>query len=203
MRIYCDMDDILCETAATLCRVAAEKFGVRVRYEEVRNFDLQQTFGLTEDQMKDFMRAAHEPSCLLSYPETPGAVAELKSLVAAGHDVEIVTGRPATSHAATEAWLRAAGLGALPVTYVNKYGRRFSQDGDAPEMVPLADLLKRHYDVAIDDSPLILSALAAWTKTRVLVFDRPWNRDFALAPNMTRVKSWADILREISLLAWS
>lgn len=193
MRIYCDMDDILCETAATLCRLAASTFGVRVRYEDVRNFDLQQTFGLTDGQMRNFMCAAHEPSCLLSYPETSGAVAGLKAFAAEGHDVEIVTGRPATSHAATEAWLRAAGLGAFPVTYVNKYGRLFSQDGDAPEMVSRDDLLKRHYDIAIDDSPLILSALAAWTETRVLVYDRPWNRDFALAPNMVRVKSWAEI----------
>lgn len=196
MRIYCDMDDILCETAASLCRLASARFGAHVAYADVRDFDLQKSFGLTDGQMRDFMRAAHEPSCLLSYPATPGAVAGLQALATAGHAVEIVTGRPASSHAATEAWLAAAGLAAFPVTYVNKYGRLFSQDGDAPEMVSREALLKRRYDLAIDDSPLILSALAAWTETRVLVFDRPWNRGFALAPNMTRVSGWAEILRE-------
>ena len=193
MRIYCDMDDILCETAATLCRLAADRFGVRVPYEDVRDFDLQRSFSLTNGQIRDFMRAAHEPSCLLSYPETPGAVAGVRALVTAGHDVEIVTGRPAASHAATEAWLRAAGLGELPVTYVNKYGRLFARDGDEPDMVPLDELLKRRYDVAIDDSPIILSELAAWRETRILVLDRPWNRAFALPPNATRVTSWPEI----------
>ena len=197
MRIYCDMDDILCETAATLCRLVEREFGVRVAYEDVHEFDLQKSFGLTADEMRRFMALAHRPESLLAYSETPGAVAGLKALAAAGHEVEIVTGRPASSFRATEAWLAAAGLGDFPVTYVNKYGRLFSQDGDAPEMVPLADLLKRHYDVVIDDSPMVLPAFAAWTATRVMVFDRPWNAQFELAPNMTRVFGWGDVLEKL------
>ena len=197
MRIYCDMDDILCETAATLCRLVEREFGVHVAYRDVHEFDLQKSFGLTSDQMRRFMALAHEPEHLLAYPQTVGAVQGLKALAAAGHDVEIVTGRPASSFRATEAWLAAAGLGGFPVTYVNKYGRLFSQDGDAPEMVPLADMLKRRYDVVIDDSPMVLPAFATWTSMRVLVFDRPWNAAFALAPNMTRVFGWQDILEKL------
>lgn len=193
MRIYCDMDDIVCETAATLCGLVRCLFGVEVRYEDVHAFDLQQSFGLTSDQMRRFMDEAHRDVNLLAYPETPGAVAGLRALVAAGHRVEIVTGRPATSFRATEAWLARAGLGDLPVTYVNKYGRLFCADGDAPEMVPMGELARRGYDVAIDDSPMVLPALASWPRTRVLVFDRPWNRAVALAPNMTRVHDWRDI----------
>ena len=197
MRIYCDMDDILCETAATLCGLVREMFGVQVAYEDVREFDLQKSFGLSSDQMRRFMAEAHLPERLLAYPPTVGAAEGLKALATAGHDVEIVTGRPASSFRATEGWLKAAGLGDFPVAYVNKYGRLFSKDGDAPEMVPLDELLKRHYDVAIDDSPMVLPAFAAWTRTRVLVFGRPWNANFALAPNMTRVAGWTEILKLI------
>lgn len=200
MRIYCDMDDILCETARTLCGLAARDFGVSVDYAEIRNFDLQKSFGLSAEEMRRFMAAAHTPENLLAYPATEGAVDGLLALARAGHDIEIVTGRPAASFRATEGWLRQAGLGDFPVTYVNKYGRLFSDDGDAPEMVPLAELLKRHYDVAIDDSPLVLPALAGWTDTRILVFDRPWNADFTLGANMTRVRTWREI---VALLASS
>jgi len=35
MRIYCDMDDILCETAASLCTLAEREFGRVVAYEDV------------------------------------------------------------------------------------------------------------------------------------------------------------------------
>jgi len=199
MRIYCDMDDILCETAATLCRLAREDFGIPVAYEDVRDFDLQKSFSLTPDQMRRFMVAAHRPENLLAYPATEGAADGLKALAAAGHVVEIVTGRPASTFRATEGWLAAAGLGDFPVTYVNKYGRLFSNDGDAPEMVPMADLPARRYGVVIDDSPLVLPAFATWSETQVLVFDRPWNAGFPLAPNMTRVFGWADILKKLGV----
>ncbi len=199
MRIYCDMDDILCETAATLCRLVERRFGVHVRYEDIRDFDLQKSFGLTDGQMRQFMDAAHVRDMLLSYPQTAGAAAGLKALAAAGHEVEIVTGRPASSHKATEEWLAAAGLGAFPVTYVNKYGRLFSEDGDAPEMVTMDELARRDYGIAIDDSPVVLPTLASWTKSRILVFDRPWNAGFGLAANMRRVFGWADIMRELGI----
>ena len=197
MRIYCDMDDILCETALSLCSVAKRLFGSTTRYEEMHDFNLQVSFHLTDSQLKELMEVAHSTQFLLSYALTPGAVEGLKALRAAGHAVDIVTGRPASSYRGTEGWLKAAGLGDFPVTYVNKYGRLFVPDGDAPEMVPLSEVMKRAYEVIIDDSPVVLPAFASWTNTKVLVFDRPWNRNFVLAPNMTRVKDWTDILREI------
>ena len=198
MRIYCDMDDILCETALALCGLAQRLFGRTTHYEEMHDFNLQTSFRLTEVELKQLMDVAHSTDFLLSYAPTEGAVAALHSLRTAGHVVDIVTGRPATSHRGTEGWLAAMGLGDFPVIYVNKYGRLFVPDGDAPEMVPLAQLLETPYDVVIDDSPVVLPAFKEWTDSKVLVFDRPWNQNFVLAANMKRVKGWADILRNIN-----
>lgn len=196
MRVYCDMDDVICETAAALCRLAEREFGVRVPYRSVRDFDLQKTFGLTDAEMRRFMAAAHERDCLLSYEATEGAAAGLRALRAAGCEVEVVTGRPASSHEATEEWLSRAGLGGFAVTYVDKYGREVPSGGGVPETLPLPELLKRRYDVAIDDSPMVLPALSSWTDTKVLVFDRPWNAALGLSGNMTRVDGWESIGRE-------
>ena len=199
MRIYVDIDDVLCETAASLCGVAAREFGRHVPYAEVRQFDLQQVFGLTDEEMKRFRVVSHAPETLASYPVTPGAVAGVRALRAAAHAVEIVTGRPASSHVGTEAWLTAAGLGDFAVTYVDKYGRDacYAHNPGDPATVPLAELMMRHYDVAIDDSPAVLGHLAQWTKTRILVFSRPWNEAFGLSPNMTRVRGWQDIVETL------
>ena len=190
MRIYVDIDDVLCETAASLCGLAAREFGRHVAYEDVLDFDLQRVFGLTDAEMRRFAVLSHEPDCLRGFPVTEGAVAGLRTLRRAGAEIDILTGRPAAAHAATEAWLASVGLGDFPVEYVDKYGRSFVRHPDDPPTVPLAELLARQYDFAIDDSPVILRSLAAWTSTRVLVFDRPWNRAFGLAPNMTRVAGW-------------
>lgn len=198
MQIYIDIDDILCETAATLCRLAEREFGKGVPYADVREFDLQRVFGLTDAEMRRFAELSHAPECLLSYPETPGAVAGVKALRAAGHDIEFVTGRPATCCEATAEWLRRAGLGTLPVLYVDKYGRYCGLSEGFPRMVTLPELLARPYDVAIDDSPVILPHLARWERTRVLVLDRPWNAGYPLAPNMTRVRDWHELEKEMS-----
>lgn len=198
MRIYCDIDDVLSETAVSLCDLAERMFGKRVAYADVRDFNLQRTFALTDDEMRRYMEAAHASEHLAAYAPTPGAVEALRELKAEGHAVEIVTGRPATAWRGTEAWLKRVGLGDFTVTYVDKYGRPCPVDPKAPRMVPLAELLARHYDVAIDDSPVALKSLEVWERTRVLVFDRPWNFDYQPAANMTRVKGWSDILAIIS-----
>lgn len=199
MRIYIDIDDVLCETAASLCGVAARVFGRHVPYEEVHQFDLQQVFGLSDAEMQRFMEVSHEPSVLKSYPLTPGAAEGVRAFRAAGHDVDIVTGRPASAHRATEDWLAAVGLGDFAVTYVDKYGRDacYAHNPGDPATVPLDELLTRAYDAAIDDSPVVLKRLSAWTRTRILVFNRPWNARFELAPNMRRVPDWPEIVRTL------
>lgn len=198
MKIYLDIDDVLCETARTLCGLAARVFGRHVRYEDVRAFDLQRVFGLDDGEMRRFADLSHARDCLMGYPATPGAVEGVRALRAAGAEIDLLTGRPAWAHAATEDWLASVGLGGLGVEYVDKYGRGGARRPGDPETVPLAALLARRYDFAVDDSPVVLGPLAAWERTRVLVFDRPWNRGFPLAPNMTRVAGWADILAVVA-----
>jgi len=197
MRIYVDIDDILCETAVALCGLAARAFGRHVAYEDVRVFDLQQAFALSDDEMRRFFELSHEYGLLTGYAVTPGAVEGVRALRDAGAEVDILTGRPASSHKATEDWLASVGLGDFAVEYVDKYGRNFARHPGDPDTVPLKELLARHYDFAIDDSPVVLEALAAWDKTEILVFDRPWNRAYPLAPNMTRVSGWRDIRERI------
>jgi len=199
MRIYVDIDDVLCETAVALCEIAERDFGRVVRYEDVHTFNLQEVFSLNDEEMARFRDLSHTVEALLSFLPTEGAVEGVKALVAAGHEVDIVTGRPASSHRGTEAWLKAAGLGDFKPTYVDKYGRIgcFDENKDDPPTVTMEELRARRYDVAIDDSPIVLARLAAWTETRILVFDRPWNASFGLAPNMTRITSWADIVAQI------
>jgi len=196
MRIYVDMDDVLCETAVALCGMAEREFGRRVAYENVRDFDLQKVFSLSDAEMDRFREISHMRDTLASFTETVGAVAGVRSLAEAGHEVEIVTGRPPISHPGTSDWLKAAGLEDLPVLYVDKYDRAdvFARRPGDPPLVRFEDLEARGYDVAIDDSPLALRRLAGWRNTRVLVFSRPWNQSFDLAPNMRRIGGWPDLL---------
>ena len=202
MKIYVDIDDVLSETAASLCDIAEREFGRHVEYCNVCEFDLQKVFSFTDEEMDRFRVLSHKTEELKSFPVTPGAVEGVRALVAAGHAVDLVTGRPASSHVGTEAWLKSAGLGDFTVSYVDKYDRSqiYALSPDDPPTVGMAELEARGYDVAIDDSPIVLAKLAAWRKTRVLVYDRPWNADFALSDNMRRIGSWADAMAQIRSL---
>ena len=197
MRIYVDIDDVLSETARALCGLAAREFDRHVEYENVDGFDLQEVFHLTDEEMARFVKLSHAKECIEAYEEVPGAVAGVKALREAGHQVELVTGRPAFSAAATSAWLEEVGLLNENVTYVDKYNRHFEAGENLPRTLTMAELAARRYDLVIDDSPVVLARLAGWSWAKVFIFSRPWNAKMKSADNMTRVQNWAEILERI------
>ena len=97
MRIYVDYDDCLCETARAFTVIAERLFGKKVPYEKVRFFNLQDSFGLTDEEYKEIMIEGHRPEILLSFEETPGASRVLNEWIDRGHEVSIITGRPFSS----------------------------------------------------------------------------------------------------------
>ena len=199
MRLYVDFDDVLSETAWSLSRLVKEMFGRDVPYEQIRVFNLQIAFSLNDAEIAALMRMAHCESFLAGMPDTPGAVEGVRNLMEAGHEVTVVTGRPACSHAGSVAWLARFGLSDLPLLHVDKYGRAAAapQLPGQPETQTKEDLARMDFDIAIDDSPDALALLADRQTCRVFVYDRPWNQTYRQAPNMIRVYSWREIVDRI------
>lgn len=195
-RIYVDFDDVLCETAQALLRIAAEEFGVRQRFEEVHSFDLSEAFALTEVQKARLLDRLHEPALLAALAPIPGAVEGLCAWRRRGYDVDVVTGRPAFTRPGSERWLAAHGVPFSSLLFVDKYGR--AGGGDT---VPLAEIARRGYQLAVDDAPVMVTWLTRETDIPVFLFDRPWNRDGALprdvAAAATRCHDWAEIDRRL------
>ena len=192
MRIYVDFDDVVCETARTLCVWAHEWFGVEVPYERVHWFDLRRSLGLNEEQYQHLMERAHEHDALLQYPPAPDAVETLADWQRQGFDVTIVTGRPASTRDASRAWLARYGLEDVAIIFVDKYQREPPAPPGAPRALTLEEFGALTFDVAVDDAPLALDLLLANPVTRVFVFDRPWNRDYMPAcGQVERAVDWA------------
>jgi uncharacterized HAD superfamily protein len=196
MRIYVDFDDVLCETARRLSGLARELFRRDVPYEQIRVFDLQKAFSLSGAEIHKLMAFAHDDAFLASLDPVPGAVDAVRALAAAGHAVTIVTGRPACSHAGSEQWLARHGLTGLGFLHVDKYGRAggWAPAPGQPPVLSVGEFSRVPFDAAVDDSPDALDLLAPRASCRVIVFDRPWNRAYALAPNMERASGWPDAL---------
>ncbi len=193
MRIYVDFDDCLCETARGFVKLAEEMFNRHVPYEDITCFEMDKAFGLTEEQYEQFMLRGHRPEVLLSYEEIPSASSVINEWKAAGHEVSVITGRPFSAYEASREWLDVHGLKSVPLYCLNKYGRdSFIKGSDFS--LELEDYYKMTFDYAIEDSPRAFKFFDHLPELKVMVFDRPWNKDCEFPNgNYTRCYDWEGI----------
>ena len=176
MKIYVDFDDCLCETARGFCSLVERMFDKQVPYEDIRYFDLKRSFALTDDQYENMMIEAHTPQSILAYEETPGAIDTVNGWIDAGHDVFVITGRPYSSYEPSREWLDEHGLERAVLYCLNKYGRdSFIRNSDFS--LEIEDYLKMHFDIAVEDSPAAFRFFSHLPELKIMVYDRPWNRD--------------------------
>ena len=193
MNIYVDFDDCLCETGRSFSVLASELFGINVPYEEMRYFNLQHAFGLTEEQYRLLLVKGHEPDRILAFEETPGASAVMNEWLRAGHNVSVITGRPGSCYDVSRAWLDNHGLQDIPLFTLDKYGRENGMQHGATSL-SLDDYYKMKFDYAVEDSPLAFRFFDHLPDLKVLVFDRPWNRLPSLpGSNYRRCCDWESV----------
>lgn len=193
MKIYVDFDDVICETARYFTVLAKELFNKEIPYESIQFFDLQKSFGISDEQFVELMRVAHLPEILLKYEENPGAVETLNKWVDLGYDISIITGRPFDSYEPSRKWLDEHNLQRIPLFCVDKYGRE-AFNTDCTYNMTLEKLYSLGFDFAVEDSPSAFKHLLHFKKCKVAVVNRPWNRLVDL-PNddFTRCSSWKEI----------
>jgi 5'(3')-deoxyribonucleotidase len=193
MKIYVDFDDCLCETARHFSGLVADMYGIDVPYEDIEFFDLKKSFSLTDEQYEKMMIKAHSPEVLLSYEETPGAVETVNGWIGEGHEVYIITGRPYSSFEASRKWLDLHGLERAELYCLNKYGRDNIYKNCAYSL-QLQDYVKIPFDLAVEDSPTAFRFFDHLPDLKVLVYDRPWNRNHKLpGRNYIRCTDWESI----------
>ncbi|MBR3740476.1 MAG: 2-dehydropantoate 2-reductase [Clostridia bacterium] len=193
MHIYVDFDDCLCETGRYFSGLAAEMFGKNIPYEDIRYFNLQTSFTLTDQQYEQMMIAAHRPEALLSFAETAGASETVNSWLDKGYDVSVITGRPYSAYAPSRAWLDRHGLARAKLYCLNKYGRdSFIRNSDFS--LEIEDYKKMPFDYAVEDSPAAFQFFEHLPELKVLVYDRPWNQQCAFpGEKYSRCFDWETI----------
>ena len=199
MNIYIDFDDCLCETAQHFSILVRDLFGKNVPYENIRYFNLQRSFSLTDEQYEEMMIKAHTREVLLKYEETPGAVKTVNNWIDEGHDVSVITGRPCSAYEASREWLDRHGLERAGLYCLNKYGRdSFIKNSDFS--LEIEDYHKMHFDYAVEDSPAAFKFFEHLTDLRVMVYDRPWNSGCELpGENYIRCYDWEMIGNRIPI----
>ena len=193
MNIYVDFDDCLCETGRYFAGLAKNMFGKNVAYEDMRYFELKKTFSLTDGQLAQLLVEGHRPEVLLAFDETPGAVGTVNSWIDSGYNVSVITGRPYSSYEPSREWLDRHGLDRARLYCFNKYGRDgFVRNSDY-SLEP-KDYYRMRFDYAVEDSPTAFRFFDHLPEMKVLVFDRPWNRECGLPrKEFIRCRDWETI----------
>ena len=198
MNIYVDFDDCLCETARSFSDIVKEEFGIDVPYEKMRYFNLQKAFGLNDEQYEWLLIKGHEPDVLLAYEETPGAVMTVNEWMDKGHNVSIITGRPFSAYDTSREWLDRHGLKNIDLFCLNKYSRDGSMYNNSFSL-ELEDYYKMKFDYAVEDSPSAFRFFEHLPELKVMVYDRPWNREGEFPNgNYERYLDWDSIRAKIA-----
>ena len=193
MNIYVDFDDCLCESGRFFSGLAADMFGKNVPYEEMRFFNLQQAFRLTDEEYRELLIRGHEDEMLLSIEETPGASAVLNEWIRRGENVTVITGRPYRTYEVSRLWLDRHGLGDARLLLMDKYGRE-DHTVKADFILEPEDYYRMKFDCAVEDSPSAFRFFGHLPELKVLVFERPWNRETELpGNNFIRCSGWETI----------
>ncbi len=193
MKIYIDFDDCLCETGRAFAGLVTDLFGINTPYEGMRYFNLQKAFDLTDEQYDLLLVKGHEPEVLLSFDETPGASAVINEWIGKGYDVSVITGRPYSTYETSRLWLDRHGLRDARLYCLDKYGRENFLKDSAFSLEP-EDYYRMRFDYAVEDSPLAFRFFDHLPDLKVMVFDRPWNREAAFPNgNYRRCRDWESI----------
>ncbi len=191
MKIYVDCDDVISKTGDMFCRLGREIFNKDIAYEEITDFNIQKSFKLSDEDFKKMMFLAHEPENLGTVDIIEGAAETINSWFDAGHEVNVVTGRPFRTYELTRHWLDEHGLERIKLIHVDKYGVEKEHDEKG---VTIDEFKSYKFDFAVEDSPLAFPLLEGIQCGKVAVLNRPWNKSTSLETSrFCRCMDWKDV----------
>lgn len=195
MAIAFDYDDILANFFPAFLQFYNIKYKSNYTIEDIHSYDLWKVFDRTKEEVIKDVYEFYETDEFQNLSPIEGAIESINSLNG-DHKKYIITARPIEIKDKTLSWLDSH----LPGCFNDVlFSNRFSKNGIKQKKsklcdyvgayIMIEDALHHAYDCASDDR-------------RVLLLDRPWNRNGATPENLeklgiTRVHSWNDIMEEI------
>jgi uncharacterized HAD superfamily protein len=181
-----DLDGVLCDLGPGVAARIADRFGVTTHPASWPTYDLRRLrLGLPEERFSAFLDEIFaDPSLYLGAIPSPGAVAGVAQLRAAGWGVVGITARPAHLRTATTRWLAARGL-ALDAVHHTVVGAK------------AAVAAELGVETTVEDNPAEAESLADVCPSYLL--DRPYNRDVAVQ-RARRVRSWEALVGRLCQL---
>ena len=195
--IYVDLDDVLCQAARHFLLVVEREFGKKIEYDQLTNFDVGHSCGLTAVEREKLYEVVHRPDELMSMAPIGEATETLRRWQEHGFDIAIVTGRPPDSYETSIAWLAKHGIAHSSFTVVDKYSRFATENTIA---ISLDELAGRRFCWAVEDSLPMAQYLAGAMNVPVALLDCPWNRAESAPAGINRFQDWRAIADAVMVL---
>jgi beta-phosphoglucomutase-like phosphatase (HAD superfamily) len=170
-RIALDIDSTLHHYWDLIDRVAQERFGVELPYEE------QTDWGITlleRDQLIACVEETHSDENVLTAEPYPGAVETVKAWSEQGHWIHVTSHRPVSAFEATAEWLRSIGM---PFDDLHCSYDKISR------------CVELGVQVLVDDSPVNLRQARAEGMVAATIV-HPWNRDLVERNGVIGADDW-------------
>ena len=190
MTIAIDIDEVLADTLNSYIKYHNNTYNTSLKREQFFTYNwweiLQVEFNEGVRRFNDFVNKGY----FGNLPLVRGAN-EVVTKLKQSHDLVIVTSRMGELKKITKKWLDKN----FPGCFLKVYHTESIYDKNA--ITKHQACLKSKADILIEDDSNF-AAECMNNGIKVLLVDSPWNRDFEILTNATRVHSWDDILQQVN-----
>jgi uncharacterized protein len=173
-KIAIDIDSTLHHYWDLLQRVARERYGVELPYEDQRGWGIT---AMERDAVVHCVEETHSDENIEAGVPYPGAVETVRGWHEAGHWIHVTSHRRDSTAAATARWLEAIGL---------PYDDLYCSFDKVSRCVEL------DIDVLIDDSPVNLSRAREHGIVAATII-HPWNEELVSEDGMIGGRDWNEL----------
>jgi len=181
-RVAVDLDGVLANTMEACCKIINSRHSTRFEVSSFNHWKAWETANISKDE---FFRILDEAWFeWQSIPPTEEQLATKVERLSEFSEVDIVTGRSLETITSAQSWLKNQNI-------------RFNTFIRTNSVMDKADL---NYDVFIDDSPELMSAIASKVNGYGILYTQPWNKDTREMPRILRANSWNQIPEQVDAM---
>lgn len=186
LRIGLDFDGVIIDVVQSKVECASRYFGAVIPYGQFRRAKVVGSGVMTAADYESLMRLVYlDPKVGLAIPPVKGALDYLPRIIAAGHEVTIITSRDEEMVAIGRKWCRERGLELkfISVGY-----------GDSKEKAAVG------FHLYVDDDLHVLKPMSGAVQN-LRLFSQAYNADEEVPDFIQRVGSWADLYQLVCRLS--
>jgi 5'(3')-deoxyribonucleotidase len=169
------LDGVLANTIAACCKIINDRHSTHFQASSFVHWKAWEIANISRDE---FFRSLDEAWFdWRTIPPTEERLAEKVEKLRQLSNVDIVTSRSLETVASAKSWLKDQGI---------KFNSFVRTDSGM-------DKAGLGYDLFIDDSPELMSALSSKPDRYGILYAQPWNQELPTLPRICRVDSWNQI----------